>query len=155
MSSKQQSSLEHFFESKGSSSSASALPNASLSTKTDGINPILLFLRKLVTCDCMPRVSAEGIPFLAPETSSKRGRDSAKNRTELKSQRELREHLEKAFPNYPVHTPTPSPRERALQHRVGSLEMALESCRLVQNASNKPICGTLAGRHCVRALKRS
>jgi hypothetical protein len=69
----------------------------------------------------MPRVSEKGIPFLAPDSSCRIGKDSAKNRTELTSAKVLRKKLKDVIPNYPICIPSPSPQNRALQHRIGGL----------------------------------
>jgi hypothetical protein len=86
---------------------------------TTSTNPIQQYLRHYVSCDWMPRVSEKGIPFVAPDLSSKIGKDLAKNRIEFKSAKQLRIQLKKTVPNYPVHTPAP-PAQRALQHRQGT-----------------------------------
>jgi len=70
----------------------------------------------------MPRVSEKGIHFLAPDSSCRIGKDSAKNRTELTSAAKvLRKKLKDLIPNYPICIPSSSPQNRALQHRIGGL----------------------------------
>jgi hypothetical protein len=124
MSDRTQRQIGQFFAFTGPTSTATSRitpPISSSTASAGGVHRIQQFLRDLVSCDRMPRVSEKGIPFLAPASSNRIGKDSAKNRTELTSAKDLKRKLKEVIPNYPICIPSPSPQNRALQHRIGGL----------------------------------
>ena len=83
--------------------------------KRSGAHPIQQFLHNL--SKKLPKVNEEGMVYVIKEGTT--GKQAANQSVTLGSQKDIRRHLEGAFPNYPTHFAA-DPKKRAEKHRNDS-----------------------------------